>query len=140
MARDVRPASPRALREDHVDVAGLVLQIQENRAIGRLGMLAVGDDAAHRDPRALHARERIGTGEIEEIIAATNPTSSKVSCHTTLSAWLNKAGSTHLGVRMKGRLLVRRPDHTALPTAWVRESPATEAINAPFTPERTLGG
>src|ERR1700761_7895286 len=75
-----------------------------------------------------------------ETIAASSSTSSVVSCHTTRSTWLNKAGSAHLGVRRKGLPDVNRPVHIALPTVWVRARPATDAIIAPLKPERTLGG
>src|SRR5580658_7825947 len=75
-----------------------------------------------------------------ETIAAISSTSNVASCHITRSTWLNWAGSAHLGVRRNGLPEVNRPAHTALPTAWVSERPATEAIIAPRKPERTLGG
>src|ERR1700761_359782 len=75
-----------------------------------------------------------------ETIAASNSTSSVVSCHTTRSTWLNKAGSAHFGVRRNGLPDVNNPVHIALPTVWVKDRPATDAIIAPLKPERTLGG
>src|SRR3954463_7243510 len=75
-----------------------------------------------------------------EIIAIDNSVSSTASCHTTRSTWAKSAGSAHLGVRRKGLLLVRSPVHTALPTVWVSDKPATEAAKAPLKPEPTLGG
>ena len=62
MAGHQLPAGPRPAGEDHVHVASLVLEIDEDGPPGRLGMLAVRHHPGHHDPLPVPATGQGGRG------------------------------------------------------------------------------